>query len=259
MSVAVSVKSAGRALAVLDYLSAVGSATFAELSDALSLPKSSASALLGTMHESGWIERDAQRRYRVGLRAWQVGRTYRGHDDLVEKAKPLMDTLSRDIGETVQLARLDGMENVYIAISESAHPMRLVSSVGMRLPSHATGIGKALLSQLAPAERAQRVSAAPLARLTTRTVVEPERLLAILSECALSGFALDDEEFVEGCRCVAVPLHTGALGVITAMSITMPLYRSSKNWPDDLIPALQRTAQRLQSELGLHSEIAHTR
>lgn len=245
------VKSADRAIAILEFLSATENASFSELSDALSLPKSSASALLATLESKGWIERDDLRRYTVGLRAWQVGRSYRGHDDLASKARPIMDALARDVGETVQLARLDGMENVYIAISLSPNPMRLASSVGMRLPSHATGIGKALLSQLDPAERARRVGAAQLSRLTEHTITSPERLLAALSECALSGVSIDDEEYVEGCRCVAIPLHTGALGLETALSITMPSFRTHADWPQDILPALRRAGAQLRSDLGL--------
>src|SRR5690606_28989479 len=130
MSDSAGVKSADRAIAILEHLADVGSATFTELMATLALPKSSASALLSTLEAAGWVERDEQRRFTVGLRAWQVGRSYRGHEDLAARAKPLMDALARDVGETVQLARLDGMENVYIAISLSPNPMRLASSVG---------------------------------------------------------------------------------------------------------------------------------
>lgn len=251
MSESSGVKSADRALAILEHLAAVKSASFTELSDALGLPKSSASALLATLENAGWIERDRERHYTVGIKAWQIGRAYRGHEEIADKAKPLMDALAQSVGETVQLARLDGTENVYIAISESPHPMRLASSVGMRLPSHATGIGKALLSQLEPAERARRVMSATLEPLTPKTVTEPEELLALLSSIAMRGVAVDDEEYVEGCRCVAVPLHTGSIGIETALSITMPSFRTGPDWPDDLIPALRRTAEQLRATLGL--------
>lgn len=256
MSDSAGVKSADRALAILEYLADAESASFSELLERLSLPKSSASALLTTLENAGWVERDDQRRFTVGLRAWQVGRSYRGHDDLATRAKPLMDALAQDVGETVQLARLDGMENVYIAISLSPNPMRLASSVGMRLPSHATGIGKALLSQLDPAERARRVSEARLERLTEKTVTDPERLLAILSDCAVQGVAIDDEEYVQGCRCVAIPLHTGALGIETALSVTMPAFRTGPDWPHDVLPSLRRTAARLRASLGLPGQDA---
>lgn len=245
------VKSADRTLVVLEHLAEVGSASFSELSSDLNLPKSSTSALLATLESAGWIERDSDRRFTVGLRAWQVGRGYRGHENIAERARPLMDALARDTGETVQLARLDGTENVYIGISESPNPMRLASSVGMRLPSHATGIGKALLSQLDPQERAKRVSSVTLTPLTEHTIVDHEQLLSVLSQCAINDVALDDEEYVIGCRCVAVPLHTGSIGIETALSITMPTFRTSAEWPTDLIPALRRTAAEIREAIGL--------
>src|SRR5690606_34933625 len=118
----------------------------------------------------------------------------------------------------------------------------------------ATGIGKALLSQLDPEERARRVSEAPLTKLTDHTITDPELLLAALSECAVQGVALDDEEYVEGCRCVAIPLHTGALGLETALSVTMPTFRTSAGWPLDILPALRRTATQLRKAIGLREE-----
>lgn len=251
MSELAGVKSADRTLAILEHLADVGAASFSDLSAALQLPKSSASALLTTLEAAGWIERDTDRKYTVGLRAWQVGRRYRGHETIATKARPLMDALARDVGETVQLARLEGVENVYIAISQSANPMRLASSVGMRLPSHATGIGKALLSQLEPEERARRISEATLTPLTEHTITDREELLATLSQCAINGVAIDDEEYVIGCRCVAVPLHTGSIGIETALSITMPSFRTSEDWPNDILPALRRTAAAIRETVGL--------
>lgn len=251
MSELAGVKSADRTLVILEHLAEVGAASFSELSADLHLPKSSASALLTTLEGAGWIERDADRKYTVGLRAWQVGKRYRGHENIAEKARPLMDALARDIGETVQLARLQGVENVYIGISQSPNPMRLASSVGMRLPSHATGIGKALLSQLDPQERARRISEVTLTPLTEHTIVDPEELLAALSQCAINDVAVDDEEYVLGCRCVAVPLHTGSIGIETALSITMPSFRTSADWPTDILPALRRTAAAIRETIGL--------
>lgn len=245
------VKSADRTLVILEHLAEVGTASFSELSADLKLPKSSTSALLATLESAGWIERDSERRFTVGLRAWQVGRGYRGHENIAEKARPLMDALARDVGETVQLARLDGVENVYIGISQSPNPMRLASSVGMRLPSHATGIGKALLSQLDPQERAKRISEVTLTPLTEHTIIDREELLSLLSQCAINGVALDDEEYVIGCRCVAVPLHTGSIGIETALSITMPSFRTSPAWPADILPALRRTAAEIREAIGL--------
>lgn len=128
------VKSADRALALVEFVAAERATSFTAILEALDLPRSSAHGLLQTLTASGWLEHNPQsKQYSLGLRAWQVGPQYRGHHDLENLAKPVMDRLVRAVGETVQLARLDGVENVYIAISESEKEMRLASSVGSRL------------------------------------------------------------------------------------------------------------------------------
>ena len=121
----------------------------------------------------GFIELDPSTRlFRLGFRLWEVAQSYAMTDDLVSLAQPLMDQLTTTTTETVQLARLEGLDNVYLAISESPHPMKLVSSVGKRLPAHATGLGKALLAGLDDDELARRLSGVTLARFTERTITD---------------------------------------------------------------------------------------
>lgn len=237
------VKSADRALAILDAVADRGSLRFNELVSLLGLPRSSAHSLLQTLVDRGWLDLDREtRRYTIGLRAWHVGQAYTGHGDLVAVAKPVMDRLAADVGETVQLARLDGIENVYIAISESAQPMRLASRVGARLFAHATGIGKALLAQLPPEESARLVRSVPLPRFTASTVTDPAELDAVIAGARDRGYAQDDEELLVGCRCVAVPLTDDGHGLVTALSVTAPSARCGPGWPDDVLGELQTAA-----------------
>lgn len=249
------VKSAGRVLAILDHIAEAGSASFAELLEQLDLPKSSGHGLLQTLQAAGWIEQNGlSRRYTLGLRTWELGQRYDGHRLLTETAKPVMNSLSELTGETVQLARLDGVENVYIAISPSRNPMRLVSNVGMRLPAHATGIGKALLSTLDEHEAEHRLTQAELARLTDRTITDVEQLLRAIGRVREIGYATDDEEYIDGCRCIAVPLTREAdTGIPSAMSITMPVARTDADWPDSLYPALAAAAREVRDTIGLRA------
>jgi len=244
----VSVISAGRALTLVQYVAERGSVSFLEVIRDLSLPRSSASGLLSTLTALGWISHDElSKRYRLGLRAWQVGQMYAGHRDLANLAKPVMDQLCEELGETVQLARLDGVENVYIAISESSKPMRLASSVGMRLHAHATGIGKVLLGMIDPLEARRRLESVTLPQLTKNTVTDIDLLMGLVDEARQRGFGTDDEEFVSGCRCVAVPLTVDRdKEVVTAISVTMPTSRTTKEWPQDVLVPLQQAAERLR-------------
>ncbi len=247
------VKSADRALQVLDFVGEHGSVKFNDLVTDLGLPRSSAHGIVQTLVARGWLEHDAEHRsYALGLRAWQLGQRYLGHHDLATVAKPVMDTLARELGETIQLARLDGVENVYIAISEGPRPMRLASSVGMRLHAHGTGIGKALLSQLDPAEVKRRLTGIVLPSFTDRTVTDVDRLVSIVDQARIDGYALDDEEYLLGCRCVAVPLllDAGGSGVVAALSVTAPVFRCGSDWPDRQRALLLDAAVRIRERLG---------
>lgn len=246
------VKSAGRALWLLDLVSERGALRFQDVVDS-GLPKSSAYALLNTLVDSGWLEYSKEKhQYQLGLHAWQVGQAYDGHRGLLQATDAAMDLLVERLGETVQLARLEGIENVYIGLRQSPHPMRLASSIGMRLHSHATGIGKALLSTLSEDEARRRLASMVLPRLTERTTTGVDDILRLLQKVRDLGFATDDEEFVEGCRCVAVPLVTEAeTGIAAALSVTMPTQRTNASWPHALYPALQEARTQVRTAMGL--------
>ena len=105
------VKSADRTLALLEFVASENSVNFTQILKDLDIPRSSAHGLLKTLISSGWLGQDPDsKEYSLGLRAWQVGQLYRGHYHLVGIAKPVMDRLASSVGETVQLARLDGID-----------------------------------------------------------------------------------------------------------------------------------------------------
>ncbi|WP_288871962.1 IclR family transcriptional regulator [uncultured Microbacterium sp.] len=247
------VKSAGRALEIIEHLADVEAQTFPQLVAALSLPRSSTHGLLRTLVSAGWVELDPEtKRYSLGLKAWQIGQRYDGHRLLLESGPALMAQLTDETGETVQMARLDGVENVYIAISPSPNPMRLASNVGMRLHAHATGIGKALLSTLGDDDARRRLQQVAIPRLTAKTITDPDEILAAISRGRDLGFFVDDEEFIDGCRCVAMPLTwPDETGVAAALSITMPTSRTDERWPHSMVEPLRRLVGRMREGMGL--------
>ncbi|WP_010203362.1 IclR family transcriptional regulator [Salinibacterium sp. PAMC 21357] len=247
-----SVKSADRALAIVDLVAAKGFVSFTDILTALDLPRSSAHGLLNTLHKAGWLEHDpSTRQYSLGLRAWQVGQMYTGHNHIANAAKPVLDQLALTLGETVQLARLDGLESAYFAISQHSSEGALFgSSVGMRLAAHATAPGMALLSNLEPMEAARRLANIPEPRLINKTVVELSALRERIALAKSRGYAIDDEEYLVGSRGVAVPLTSSTGNVNTAISVTMPSSRTTDRWPADILLALVEAAQEVRSRLG---------
>ncbi len=238
------VKSADRTLDVLEAL-AGGTSTLAGLARALTIPKSSLHGLLRTLVERGWVQTvDGGARFRLGVRALQVGAAFVDDDDAVSRASGVLDRLAAATGETVQLGRLDGPNVVYLAKRDSAHPVRLISSIGARLPAHATALGKALLAARED-DAVRALLDFPLPPLTARTITTEDALLEELAAVRERGYAVDDGEAADGLRCFGVTVPTD--GVPTdAVSVSVPTFR---------LPG-RRQEQIAEALLGARAELA---
>jgi IclR family KDG regulon transcriptional repressor len=222
------VKSADRVLAVLDLLAHHGPMTFARIVEELDLPKSSAHNLLATMTARGYIERDAaQGVFVLGIRVWEIAQAEHRVERLRSALKALMDGLVGATQETVQLAKLEGFEAVYLEIAESPRPMKLTSRIGARLPAHTTGLGKTLLAFLDEDDVLERLGSREMESLTEHTITTPAGLLDALRTIRQRGYGTDDEEFAIGLRCIAMPIRDRHGLVTAAMSVSMPTPRYS--------------------------------
>jgi DNA-binding IclR family transcriptional regulator len=239
------VKSSGRTLDVLEIMAgAPRSWTLVDLARELGIPKSSLHGLLRTMTARGWVRADETgTRFRLGMRALQVGAAYLDGDDSVAVLNGVLDELSRRLGETVHLGRIDGDQIVYLAKRDSTHRLRLYSAVGRRLPAHATALGKALLAQHPDAD-VDRMLTWPLQRLTPGTVTERGDLHRALATVREAGYAVDRQENAEGIMCfaMAVPLTQPATD---AVSVSVPTTRMSPEVERRIVDALTDLIQPL--------------
>jgi DNA-binding IclR family transcriptional regulator len=246
------VKSAYRALDVLETIASGGPASLSELSRRLGIPKSSLHGLLHTLIDRGWVTpADGGTRFRLGLRALQVGTRFVDEDEVVSQVAPSLDRLAAVTGETIQHARLDEDQVVYLAKRDTAHPVRIISSIGTRLPAHATALGKALLA-VRDDEEVHRLLHPPLRALTPHTLTDPEALAANLHHTRARGYAVDEGEAAEGLRCFAVVVpqpggvRRGSDGTPTdAISVSVPTFRLDDDREERLVAALLEEQARL--------------
>lgn len=247
------VKSARRVLQVLEYLAdSPEGATFIELADALEFPKSSLHGLLATLVDQGWVYlRGPTRKYRIGLRLWQVAQSFSVLDSLAQISVKYLEAVRDDLNETVQLAVLEGTDNVYVAKVESDHPLRLVSQVGSRLPAYATGLGKVLLAYLEPADFRQRMATVRIQRFTMRTVPSVRVLEKSLADIRARGYGEDEGEYTPGVYCMAVPIFGANGETVAAMSCSVPSARFNGTDKEraTLLDSLSRNAKMLSDEL----------
>lgn len=134
----------------------------------------------------------------------------------------------------MHLALLDGAEAVYVAKVEGAKPYRMASRIGMAVPLHCTAIGKAALAALPESEvRALLIRTPPRAR-TPRTITDPERLIAHLTEVRERGWAVDDEENEVGVRCVGAAVRDHTRRVVGAVSVSQLTSDPASRTPDTI-------------------------
>lgn len=249
------VKSAQRVLQVIDAVtSSTSGLTFVQLCDSLSLPKSSAHGLLKTMVDNGYLVLGSDRCYRLGIRVWEAGQAYARMFDLPTTAKTFLLAARDALNETVQLAVLDGHENVYVAKEDGDQRLTLVSHVGGRLPAYATALGKVLLAGLPDDELHRRLAGVRFQRFTSTTVTSSARLADELAAIRERGYAVDNAEHTPGVHCLAVPVrdHTGA--TVAAMSVSVPDVRGDQNSREKILEVLRHEAAGLSKQLGYRQD-----
>lgn len=244
------VKSADRLMTLLEHLSASPGSSFASIAHDLNLPVSSTHQLLSTAAMRGFVEfSDESRTYSLGPRLYELTRTSSENGSIVSVAKPIMDQLTATTEETVQLSVLDGMENVYLAITESPHPMKLVSSVGARLPAHATGLGKTLLATLDEDDLVRRVSGLELESFTDNTITDTDELLAEIELIRIRGYGEDREEYLVGLRCIAMPIKTPHKQDTCALSVSVPTPRFTAKLERKIHTQLRMAVSQIEAKL----------
>ena len=223
----------------------------ADVSQELRLPKSTVFRMVGTLELRGYVRRDPRSgRYRLGIRAMELGTAVLNHLELREVARPELEALVEETREIAHLAALDEGDVVYIDKVESPQPIRIYSRIGRRAPAYCTGVGKALLSGLDEAALQAYLDSHPLRRFTASTITDRSRLLEEIRAVRERGYALDMEEHEEGVRCVAVPLFDYTGQVVAAVSITAPAIRMGMERIQALIPRMLELGARISRALG---------
>lgn len=245
-----SVQSVDRALDLLEALvAAEGEISITALAGRTTLHVSTVHRLLTTLLRRGYVRQNPDTsRYFAGAKLAMLAEGRSRYNELRLRARPLLRALTEQTRETSNLIVLDELTAVYIETVPSPQVVRLFTTLGNRVPLHATGAGKALLAWLPQDRREELIDRIELRSFTQRTIVERPALRRTLDEIRERGFAVDDEEYDEGVRCVAVPV--GPLGApIAAISVSAPSSRLPRQRCLELAPILRRTSAELAEAL----------
>jgi len=239
----------------LDVLRAVGESRaepgLSDLADGLGLHKTTVFRLLGALERAEFVVRDDERqRYQLGPALFRLASQARRATGLHEAARPELESLAHDVGETATLEVLVGDE---VLILDEVHGRFLVGGapeLGARLPAHATSTGKVLLAAAEVEGVAQWLKGRRLARLTPHTITQARALQQRVAQVRKDDFCLATEEHELGVQALAVPLRdmrgqtVGALNVVLSGAL-----RSEEDVRRELLPLLFDAAREVRALL----------
>lgn len=245
------VQALDRGLTLLELLAREGAANLTDLSLQAGMPAPTAYRLLNTLHRHQFAQfNDTNQEWSVGVQAYSVGCSYLARTSLVELARPIMQSLMSDTGETANLAVVDDGDVVFISQVEATHPIRAFHQPGSRSHIHASGIGKALLCVWARSDIESILEKKGLPAFTDKTLSSPRALFDDLARTAQRGWSFDDEERYEGMRCVAAPIIDASGEPLAGVSVSGPTIRLPDERISALGPLLKQAAHDISLALG---------
>ena len=218
-----------------------------DISRQLNVPKSTLLPILQTLSEKRCISKNAYEQYLPGPELMALGSAAGKFYSPGEHIRFCLKTLVDRFGETCYYGVPDGGDVLYLEKVDSPQPLRMLTSIGHRLPAYATGIGKALLMDKTK-EELQALYPAELKPLTKNTIKDLTVLFNQLREAKILGYTMEVEESTEHIRCFAVPLRSGGK-IVGAVSIAFPIFRFKPEQQDKIIEALKQTAAEIEAGL----------
>ncbi|GGV13737.1 IclR family transcriptional regulator [Actinomadura cremea] len=232
------VPAARRALAVLRLLAAApGPLPASSIARTLALPRSSTYHLLTAMAEDGFVAYvPEERRWGLGVAAFEIGSAYLRHEPLERLARPLLRRLVDRTGEIAQLGVLHGAETLYLLKEQPPHPATLVTDVGVRMPAHLTASGRSLLAHLPPAQ-VRALFPGPFVDRTGRGPRSLPALRRVLAEDARRGWSSEDGHVTEGFASIAACAFDHTAHPTAAITVTFRrAAHPPDTWPDLAAP-----------------------
>jgi DNA-binding IclR family transcriptional regulator len=240
-----------KGLRVIELLADREAATsVTEVGKILGLDRSAAHRFLATLKDEGYVRQDSQNRYFLSLKLFGLGNKAVNLTGIRVLARPLLLTFVERHKETANLACLEGGTVVAIDMARSFLPLKVELPLGSRGPAHASSLGKVMMAFSPESAQTAYCKQGKLEKQTTRTLTSQQELMAEFQKVRKRGYAVDDEEWSIGIRCIAVPVFDHNNMPSYALSASGPVQRMTDKVMKEMLKDLQNMANELSSGLG---------
>ncbi len=221
-----------------------------EISRKTGLNKATVFRFLKSLEEIGIICRDQKTGYyKLGLRLFELGYRVPIRDNVIQQMHPILEQLVEKIKMTVHLATLREDEVLYIDKIRCRKSLQINTHIGARYPAYCTALGKSMLAHLPEKELDSLLRRQKLLALTKNSITDPDLLKVELQKTRERGYAVDNEEFEEGLRCVAVPILGYDKRPLVAISVSGALSQVSEETIPLQVKLLKEAAEKIQKQL----------
>lgn len=204
--------------------------TLSQIAERTGLDLSGAQRFTHTLHMLGYLEKEAKtRQFELSVKSLDLTYHFMRTSRLVDRAMPLLQHLSRETEETVNLTVLDGTEIVFISRFLSRHVLHTDVTIGTRLPAYCMAPGRAILSRLPEAEVEALLKASDIRAHTQNTITDRQALRDIIAQARMQGYATAFEEMYHADGSLAAPVMGSDDRVIGAISVAASTLRYSRD------------------------------
>jgi len=223
-----------------------------ELSKRLDLHMNRVFRILATLEAKGYIEQNkATENYRLGVKSLDLSQAFIKQLGLVRPVRPFLKEIVEKCNETASLGIIRQNSAIYLDAEEANQIVKVVNRIGCRLPIHCTAIGKAQVAYASEEELEKLGILDNMERFTPNTIVDKAKFMKHLKEVAKQGYALDNEEYDLGVRCVGVPLRDYTGRVVKGISVSGPSFRMTDELlKAEIIPIVKEVGKKASKRLG---------
>jgi DNA-binding IclR family transcriptional regulator len=241
-----------KATRVLEVLAkGEGRLSLKQIAEDAELVKSSTFRILFTLRELGYVEQDAERgTYRLSLKILSLARGAAAKATLTNIARPFMEELRDRLGESVWLAERRAHGVLLVDEAASNHPIRLLLRVGDESPIHASAVGKSIAAFMDKDELEDALDWYRLTKFTQRTITARSEVLKHIADVREAGYALNDEETIEGALVAGAPIFDSNHRVCAAVSVAAPAARSAVGERELMISGVVECGRRITRALS---------
>jgi IclR family KDG regulon transcriptional repressor len=248
-----------RALTILELVGqSKKGLTNSEISRKIKIPKSTASYILRTLKQRGYLHMDEELgKYRISTKLFSVGSHALRGLEVHDVAYPLIQDLVEKTGLAGHLAILDGHEAVYIERIDKPGFIRINTWVGRRMDVHCTSVGKALIAHLPQETVEEIVRDRGMVKHTPKTITTLGHLLRELAHVRANGYAIDDCENNLDVVCIAAPIFNIEARTVAAVGLTGTESQMRSHKFESHVRLIKHAAKQISHQLGFTGAVHH--